>query len=347
MRIARLGDQSTALVILRGENGNVQDVVLPVWENLRAFTQSDSSNASLLSDLLTDEGRGSWVRLIDEWDTAAAAFDAFEAWAARASRSLRVLPLSDVTLDAPLSASDIGVFPVGANFAQHAALASTQGAASASELAHREQTLIDNKLTGAPPWGFTVLPRTIVGPEAKLAVPSRLHHFDYEGEVAIILRSTATLVETWGVTAWHDVSVRGHKFGGFRADEGPLTWSLQKNFDCGNVCGPWVLVEPRLPVDRLSITTRVNGEVRQSGNTKEMVYSFAEVVEHLSQFFILRSGDMITSGTPAGTAVEQGPAGPYLKAGDVVEIEVEGVGVLRNRFEPSERARQNTRIARV
>jgi 5-carboxymethyl-2-hydroxymuconate isomerase len=89
-----------------------------------------------------------------------------------------------------------------------------------------------------------------------------------------------------------------------------------------------VVDEPH-DVGKLRMQTRVNGETRQDSTTAEMVYSFGDCVEHLSDYVELLPGDMLVSGTPAGTAIESGPDGPYLQPGDEVAVEIEGVGVLR------------------
>jgi 2-keto-4-pentenoate hydratase/2-oxohepta-3-ene-1,7-dioic acid hydratase in catechol pathway len=110
-----------------------------------------------------------------------------------------------------------------------------------------------------------------------------------------------------------------------------MSWTLQKNFDGGSSAGPWVAAGGEEDAGALAITLRVNGELRQSGSTAEMIFSFAEAAAHLSRFVTLRPGDVIASGTPAGTALERGPDGPYLRPGDEVELHVGSLGLLRNR----------------
>jgi 2-keto-4-pentenoate hydratase/2-oxohepta-3-ene-1,7-dioic acid hydratase in catechol pathway len=119
-----------------------------------------------------------------------------------------------------------------------------------------------------------------------------------------------------------------------------LTWSLQKNFASGNACGPCMVVDHPITADGLRIRCRVNGATRQDGNTTEMKYGFPEIVAHIEEYLPLRPGDMILSGTPAGTGMERGPDGPFLADGDICEVEVTGTGVLRNRvvFPADERA---------
>jgi 2-keto-4-pentenoate hydratase/2-oxohepta-3-ene-1,7-dioic acid hydratase in catechol pathway len=138
-------------------------------------------------------------------------------------------------------------------------------------------------------------------------------------------------VAIWGYTAWNDFSIRDAAFKLSKVDHGPLTWSLQKNFDTANACGPCLVVDEGATVGDLRIQLRVNGEQRQDGTTADMRYSFGAIASHLSEYLSLRPGDMILSGTPSGTAMEAGPEGVFLADGDEVEVEVDGVGVLRNR----------------
>jgi 2-keto-4-pentenoate hydratase/2-oxohepta-3-ene-1,7-dioic acid hydratase in catechol pathway len=92
-----------------------------------------------------------------------------------------------------------------------------------------------------------------------------------------------------------------------------------------------LVVDERLDPSKLHFTLRVNGEKRQDGTTADMIYSFAEAFAHISQYLELTPGDMVVSGTAAGTAAESGVDGPFLKNGDIVEVEVDGLGILRNR----------------
>jgi 2-keto-4-pentenoate hydratase/2-oxohepta-3-ene-1,7-dioic acid hydratase in catechol pathway len=186
------------------------------------------------------------------------------------------------------------------------------------------------------PWGFLVVPETVVGPEHEVQAPDGLTKLDYEGEVAVVLRSggrgiAADGLEIFGFTAFNDFSLRDSVLGvGPIYDKGVMSWALQKNFDSGSSCGPWLVVDEGHDPNALRIQLRVNGETRQDGSTAEMIFSFGETASHLSEFLTLKPGDVIASGTTAGTAVESGIDGPFLKRGDVVELEVEAVGVLRN-----------------
>jgi 2-keto-4-pentenoate hydratase/2-oxohepta-3-ene-1,7-dioic acid hydratase in catechol pathway len=195
---------------------------------------------------------------------------------------------------------------------------------------------LEEKRQGLAPWGFIVLPETVIGPEATMSPPAQAILVDYEAEVAAVVASggrnlKAADVTFWGVTGWNDFSIRDPHFKvGASVDRGALKWTLQKNFDTANACGPVVAVDEGLSLDHVGIRLTVNGVERQHDTTAGMIYSFAEVVEHISAYTTIFPGDLIVSGTPPGVAAEHGIDGPYLKNGDVVEVEIEGVGKLRN-----------------
>lgn len=221
------------------------------------------------------------------------------------------VPLADVTLEPPLPSAAPRIFAMGGNFPMH--------------VADTERKL--DVTVPDWPWGFYVIPGTIVGDGATVTPPRGTQKLDYEAEVAVVLDDDGGV---WGWTGWNDFSMRDPAFGLAEVDRGPLTWSLQKNFATANACGPWLVVDA-LPADGLRIVCRVNGEVRQDGNTRDMKHDFAAIVDHIGAYLPLAAGDMIVSGTPAGTAMEGGPDGAFLNDGDVVEVEVDGAGTLTNR----------------
>jgi len=317
MRFARLKSGVTGVAEV--------DRFIDIHRAALAFAAHDPVAAAVVTELLPTSS-SDWTALIDRWDIARRPVEALLAWAGGEGGY-------DVELDGapPLSAPSIAVFAIGANFATHAARSEFALEGGGTSTSDRVAQLLEGRRSGVPPWGFQLLPRTIVGDGGRLGRPPGFAHLDYEGEVGVILRGGET-PRVWGVVAINDVSVRDPYFssGAPRIDEGPLTWVLQKNFRGGTACGPWVVVDEGLDDNDLGIQTRVNGELRQRGHTSEMVYSFADVIDHLNAFVPLRSGDLIASGTPEGTAFEQGPDGPYLTDGDEVVIEIEGVGTLCN-----------------
>ena len=173
---------------------------------------------------------------------------------------------------------------------------------------------IGERATPEYPGLFTKLPTSIIGPEQEIVFPPGAEDVHYEGElVAVIGRRASRVSEAeapkyiFGVTAGNDVSERKWQ----RAD---LQWFRAKGSDTFGPLGPAVVTG--LDYKDLQLTTRLNGEVRQSQRTSDLLFS-------VSQFVTLLPGDLIYTGTPGSTKA--------MKPGDVVEVEIEGVGVLRNK----------------
>ena len=326
MRIARFGDWSTGIVV----SG---DRVVDVAASLPGLAGSAPEAAAVLRPLLSGPAAADWTPMIEAWDEARGALRLLERRAEAGDTEVVTHPLGEVTLLPPVTSPHATVFSAGANFADHAATAK-------SIILGRtvtEDEVAAEPRQGLPPWGFIVLPRTIAAPGAPLVPPPGVTMFDYEAEVAVILRSGGRGLDpdalpVWGFTAWNDVSVRDHIFGvGPALDRGILVWAISKNFDGANPCGPWVVVDEDYDVGDLHMVTRVNGEVRQDSTTAKMVYSFGAIAAHLSAYVTLRPGDMLVSGTPAGTAVESGLDGRYLRPGDEVEVTIADTLTLRNK----------------
>jgi len=172
----------------------------------------------------------------------------------------------------------------------------------------------------------------VVGPDDDVHMPMVSELLDYEGELAIVIGSRCRHVPERraheviaGYTIANDLSVRDWQL---RAP----TMTMGKSFDTHGPLGPWLVTADELgdPHD-LSIRTFVNEELRQDGNTREMIYNYYQQVAHLSEAFTLEPGDVIATGTPAGIgAVRQPFPEGLLKVGDVVRIEIDGIGELRN-----------------
>ena len=177
---------------------------------------------------------------------------------------------------------------------------------------------------------FSKQPTCVIGPGAAIEVPRVSGDVDYEGELGIVIgrRARHVAAADWmevvaGFTVVNDVSVRDWQW------RSP-TMMLGKGFDTHGPTGPWIVTPDEIgDVQQLSVRTWVNDELRQDGNTAEMIFSCAEMVEHLSTAFTLEPGMIVTTGTPAGVAAGQEQP-RWLRSGDVVRIEVEGVGVLAN-----------------
>ncbi|MFJ9809839.1 fumarylacetoacetate hydrolase family protein [Streptomyces sp. NPDC101158] len=173
---------------------------------------------------------------------------------------------------------------------------------------------------------------TVVGPDDIVLVPRGSVKTDWEVELAIVIGRTARYLETdeqalahvAGYALAHDVSERE-----FQIERGG-TWDKGKNCETFNPLGPWLVTADEVPDPQdLGLKLWVNGELKQDGHTSDQIFKVAEVVRYVSRFMTLYPGDVINTGTPAGVAMGQPEPKPYLRPGDVVELEVEGLGRQR------------------
>ncbi|MFF9585798.1 fumarylacetoacetate hydrolase family protein [Streptomyces achromogenes] len=190
--------------------------------------------------------------------------------------------------------------------------------------------------TGAEPPAEPVLflkaPDTVVGPNDTVLVPRGSVKTDWEVELAVVIGRTARyldsaeegLAHVAGYAVAHDVSERE-----FQIERGG-TWDKGKNCETFNPLGPWLVTADEIadPQD-LSMKLWVNGELKQDGTTAEQIFPVGEVVRYLSHFMTLYPGDVVNTGTPAGVAMGAPEPKPYLRAGDVVELEIAGLGRQR------------------
>jgi 2-keto-4-pentenoate hydratase/2-oxohepta-3-ene-1,7-dioic acid hydratase in catechol pathway len=180
--------------------------------------------------------------------------------------------------------------------------------------------------------------RSVVGPEAEVRIPKGCRKFDYELEWGVFIGvqgrdipASRAAEYIGGYTIFNDFSARDIQLAEMRSRLGP---AKGKNFDTGNAMGPCLATPEELPDPYdLVMTARVNGEEWSRGNTGEAYWRFEQLIEHISRDETLYPGDFIGSGTCSGMlgmgcGLEQGR---FLSPGDVVELEVQGIGVLRNR----------------
>ncbi|MGW1398646.1 fumarylacetoacetate hydrolase family protein [Streptomyces sp. NPDC002405] len=184
----------------------------------------------------------------------------------------------------------------------------------------------------AEPVIFLKAPDTVVGPNDTVLVPRGAAKTDWEVELAVVIGRTARYLESHeealahvaGYAVAHDVSERE-----FQNERGG-TWDKGKNCETFNPFGPWLVTADEVPDPQaLPLRLWVNGELKQNGTTADQIFPVAEVVRYVSQFMTLYPGDVINTGTPAGVALGQPEPKPYLRAGDVVELEIEGLGRQR------------------
>ncbi|NYF16603.1 2-keto-4-pentenoate hydratase/2-oxohepta-3-ene-1,7-dioic acid hydratase in catechol pathway [Microbacterium sp. AK009] len=173
---------------------------------------------------------------------------------------------------------------------------------------------------------------TVVGPNDPVLIPRGSSKTDWEVELAVVIgrraaylaspQATAEVIA--GFTISHDVSERE-----FQLERGGQ-WDKGKNCETFNPLGPWLVTPDEVPNPQmLGLRLAVNGHTRQSASTSDMIFSVLEIVQYVSQFMVLHPGDVINTGTPAGVALGLPEPKPYLRAGDVVEVDIEGLGRQR------------------
>ena len=186
------------------------------------------------------------------------------------------------------------------------------------------------------PTFFAMAQTSIVGPGETVFVPRVSAKVDYEGELVFIvgrggrhIPEAEALDHVFGYCCGNDVSVRDwqRRTGQF---------SIGKSFDTHAPLGPWIVTADEIDPSNLQLRTTVNNELRQESNTREMRFDTAFQLAHLSQAMTMEPGDVVFTGTPAGVGVAFEPP-KFLKAGDVVDVEIEGIGVLSNPFVDEER----------
>ncbi len=173
----------------------------------------------------------------------------------------------------------------------------------------------------------------IIGPNQPIVKPQFVRELDYEGELCIIIGKAGKNISVenakkhvFGYTIFNDVSARDYQF-----KDGQ--WTRGKSFDTFAPTGPCITTENQLEnTDNLRIRTWVNEELRQNGTTRNMVFKVSEIIYHLSRVMTLEPCDLIATGTPAGVGFAMKPQ-QFLKHGDTVKIEIEGIGTLVNTVE--------------
>ena len=237
-----------------------------------------------------------------------------------AANGRRRLPLRDVHLESPVLRPP-KFLAIGLNYADHVAEAGLE--------------------TPKLPTVFNKQSTCVTGPRDPIHLPRVSKVLDYEGELGLVIgrrcrhvpRERAHEVIA-GYCVVNDVTVRDWQF---RVP----TWTMGKSFDTHGPLGPWMATPDELGDPHgLRLRTWVNGELRQDSNTKNLIFDCFAIVEHLSTAFTLEPGDVIATGTPGGVGIAMKPP-KLLVAGDVVKVEIEGLGALENRVidEPGDTAR--------
>ncbi len=179
---------------------------------------------------------------------------------------------------------------------------------------------------------------SVIGPEDPIVLPhSAPDEVDYEAELAVIIGRTArdlseadALDHVFGYTCANDVSARDCQK---RRDK---QWARGKSFDTFCPLGPHIVTTDELSTGRLAVRSHLNGALMQNGSTADMLFSVARLISYLSHQFTLLPGTVILTGTPAGVGSARTPP-VYLRPGDVISVEIEGIGTLTNRVVGSDR----------
>jgi 2-keto-4-pentenoate hydratase/2-oxohepta-3-ene-1,7-dioic acid hydratase in catechol pathway len=249
------------------------------------------------------------IALIRHWSSARPRLE--QALAGRPDRRL-----SEVRLRAPIARPG-KILAIGLNY-----------------LDHIEETGAQRPLY---PMFFAKMSTAANGPFDAIELPAVSDELDYEAELVVIIgrrcrnvpRARAREV-VFGYCVGNDVSVRDWQ-------KRTGQWTLGKSFDTHAPFGPWITTADELDPHALGIRSFVNGEPRQNSNTKQMLFDCEAQIEHLSQAMTLEPGDLILTGTPSGVGMGRNPP-LYLKTGDVVRVEIDGLGAIENRVEASSAA---------
>ncbi len=240
-------------------------------------------------------------------------------------RAEGIFRLEDVRLRAPIP-KPRKVLCLAGNYAEHI----REGGEEAPE-----------KLTSTPRVFMKPPSTTVIGPEDAIVLPRNSNKIDWECEIAAVIGRKARFVSAEegldyvaGYTVMNDVSERELKFDTNRAPRDGdkwFDWLNGKWFDTFAPQGPCVALKDEISDPQgLGIRLRVNGETKQDANTGQMIFSIAELVAWASTLITLEPGDLISTGTPSGVG---SASGTFLKPGDLLESEVDGIGTLRNRVE--------------
>jgi 2-keto-4-pentenoate hydratase/2-oxohepta-3-ene-1,7-dioic acid hydratase in catechol pathway len=188
---------------------------------------------------------------------------------------------------------------------------------------------------------FAKLATSVRGPFDDVARPREVVDLDYEAELCVVIGSGGrripkerALAHVAGYCCANDVSARHAQLG--LGDQ----WLRGKSFDTFCPIGPWIVTADEIPDPQaLNVRCRVDGTLRQDGNTADMIFNVATLISYISDAFTLEPGDLILTGTPSGVAMGQHPA-PWLQPGQLCEVEIPGIGSIANRIVAEEREPQ-------
>ena len=229
--------------------------------------------------------------------------------------------LASVRLTAPVPRPRRNIFCVGKNYHAHAREFAKSGFDSSAKAGGD---------VPAVPIFFTKVPESVIGPDEPIViVPEVSTAIDYEAELTVVIgkggkgiKAADAMKHVWGYTIINDVTARDWQ-------SRHMQWILGKSFDTFCPMGPWLVSADECDGTKTNVRCYVNGEERQNASTTDLIFNIPTLIETLSAGITLYPGDLIATGTPVGVGIGFNPP-KYMKAGDVVRVEIDGIGVLEN-----------------
>ena len=231
------------------------------------------------------------------------------------------IALDQVQLGAPIPRPRRNVFCVGKNYHAHAKEFAGSGFDSSAK---------SGGDIPKDPIIFSKVPESVIGPNDAILFPGEVSTaIDYEAELTVVIgkggkgiKAADAMQHVWGYTIINDMTARDWQ--GRHSQ-----WLLGKSFDTFCPMGPWLVSADECDGQNTDVKCWINGELRQNANTKDFIFGIPKLIETISAGITLYPGDLIATGTPAGVGIGYKPP-KYLKSGDVVRIEIAGIGVLEN-----------------
>jgi 2-keto-4-pentenoate hydratase/2-oxohepta-3-ene-1,7-dioic acid hydratase in catechol pathway len=235
---------------------------------------------------------------------------------------LNPIPLREVTLDAPIPLPLRNIFCVGKNYHEHA----MEFASSGFDSSAAQSTIPQFPII------FSKVPECVVADRAPVYFePSVSSAIDYEAELAVIIGTGGrgitkanAMNHVWGYTIINDVTARD-------LQARHSQWLIGKSLDTFGPMGPWAVTRDEIDLENTQVSCWINGELRQNQSTKALIFDVPTLIESISAGITLMPGDIIATGTPAGVGIGFKPP-KYLVSGDVMRIEISGIGVLENQL---------------
>ncbi len=286
---------------------------------LAAFTHRGQPGVGLVSD----DGRAVRPFALAAAELARGALPVVEALAAGQSLppAGEAIALDSVVLTAPLPRPRRNIFCVGKNYHAHAREFAGSGFDSSAKSGGE---------IPAEPIIFSKVPECVAGPRDTIRIPGGISTaIDYEAELAVVIgrggkgiREADAMQHVWGYTIVNDVTARDWQ-------SRHQQWLMGKSFDTFCPMGPWLVSADEVDGQDMRVKCWVNGEERQNASTRDLIFGIPRLIATLSAGITLYPGDVIATGTPVGVGIGFKPP-RYLQAGDVVRIEIDGIGAIEN-----------------